>query len=198
MVPAFVLPLFLFADSIAMLVTAWLEHMIAVLAWVFKFDRMAARSGGITRASHAVAAISAAHLFSAMAIPIAAKNSLVMLSWVYAWPTILISLVLFIHALALPVAIDWAERRRTEPELAMTSPVSRIGVTLLLTLLFFVTPFMFWTSQGERTDIRFNLCEVAAGRVPDGWKDRGEVALGWAERLFHREIGEKLPCRPKA
>jgi len=170
-----------------------LEVLIHLLAFALSFGWLAARSRGIARASYAVAALAAAHLFSALMIPVATDGATMLLSTLYSGPAILASLALLVIAATLPVAIG----RATDPTPAAAETPAReapLWLAYVISASVVIGGLSLWASQSERREIRFDLCEAARKGVPSDWQERGTQALTLTERLLRRELSERLPC----
>jgi hypothetical protein len=184
-------------DLLAAIVTAFLELVVHLLALVFSSSYLVGHSKGLKRWFYAALAASGLHLLLGLVLPVMTGLRTYALAAAFSAPAMLASLVVLLFSIASVVAIDLrAEQPAENGKAAFASddrvPLMLVSYALAIALVFGAVSIM--ATQSTRTTLRQELCDFAGGKVSQTWKDRGDQALSFAERLTQRELSGKLPC----
>ncbi len=194
-------------EVLALILGAILHFILALVANLLGASWMAAHTKGLKRFAFLLMALTSAHLLAGIALPILNIGAATLLSWLFSAGAMLLSLALLILGGILVLAADYNAPQASNPEVQKPAPrtpsVSAAkelithGMTVVVVVLLVVGLVSMSTAQTERKSLRQQLCDSAAAKVDQKWKDRGRKALDLSERLFKRDLSEKLPCPVK-
>lgn len=207
-------PIFVLLTQTAIFVVELLIHIVAAL---FHLSWISLNTRGITRASYIVAALAACHLLSALILPFTSEQQVALLSPFYSMVALGVSALVFLTASFLPTAIENVQERensdraraeggKLEGQLRIeasgeASELVRNTGEYPITLLSYVLAFAVvigalsaWSAQSERKTLQEKLCAELENQIDPIWKNKGERALKFGERLLRRDLRSKLPC----
>lgn len=198
-------------ELIAIILGAILHFILALVANLLGASWMAAHTKGLKRAAYVLMALTSAHLIAGIVLPVLNIGAATLLSWMFSAGAMLLSVALLVFSGILLLAADYNTSAPTTPDadkpaqpaaqktasIRAAKELISHGMAIVVGVILIVGVISVSTAQTERKSLRERLCDSAAAKVDQKWKDRGKKALDLSERLFKRDLSEKLPCPVK-
>ncbi len=193
-------------ELIAVILGAILHFILALIANLLGASWMAAHTKGLKRAAYLLMALTSAHLIAGIVLPVAGIGAATLLSWLFSAGAMLLSVALLILSGIFVLAADDNTPDADTPDTPAAQKTASIsaakelvshGMAIVVVVMLATSVISMSIAQTERKSLRERLCDSAAEKVDQKWKDRGKKALDLSERLFKRDLSDKLPCPVK-